>query len=48
MYEIKTLVPLDTVAVLKVYWCPVVSVSKTISSKFLVTNVSNSEYKTVY
>jgi len=30
MCEIKTLVLLDTIAVLKVYWCPVVSVSKCI------------------
>ena len=48
MFEIKTLVLLVTVAALKVYWCPVVSVSETISSKFLVNNVSNWEYKTVY
>lgn len=41
MCEIKILVLPDTIAVLKVYWCPVVSVSKATSSEFLVTNVSN-------
>jgi hypothetical protein len=48
MCETKTLVLLDTIALLKVYWGSIFTVSMIISSKYLVTNVSNCEFKTVY